>query len=59
LTDSSADRVVAYNDTKGNPYEMGLAQLITHVVNHGTHHRAETGMLLVSAVQMVSQRTRA
>ena len=21
-------------------------QLITHLVNHGTHHRAETGMLL-------------
>ena len=25
---------------------MALDQLITHVVNHGTHHRAETGMLL-------------
>jgi uncharacterized damage-inducible protein DinB len=25
---------------------MVLAQLITHVVNHGAHHRAETGMLL-------------
>jgi uncharacterized damage-inducible protein DinB len=46
LTDASADRVVAYKDTKGNPYEMVLAQLITHVVNHGAHHRAETGMLL-------------
>src|SRR5262245_9614136 len=38
LTDASADRVVAYKDTKGNPYEMVLAHLITHVVNHGTHH---------------------
>ena len=46
LTDSSANRVVAYKDTKGTPYEMVLAQLITHAVNHGTHHRAETGMLL-------------
>ena len=46
LTDSSANRVVAYKDTKGNSYEMVLAQLITHVINHGTHHRAETGMLL-------------
>jgi len=30
----------------GTPYQAPLAQLITHVVNHGTAHRAETGMLL-------------
>jgi uncharacterized damage-inducible protein DinB len=46
LTDAEADRVVHYKDTKGNPYQLPLGQLITHVVNHGTHHRAETGMLL-------------
>ena len=46
LTDADADRVVHYQDSKGNPFQMPLAQLITHVVNHGTHHRAETGMLL-------------
>ena len=46
LTDAAADRVVQYHDSKGNPFALPLAQLITHVVNHGTHHRAETGMLL-------------
>jgi uncharacterized damage-inducible protein DinB len=46
LTDVSADRVVHYTNTKGEPFDVVLSQLITHVVNHGTHHRAETGMLL-------------
>ena len=46
LTDAGADRIVDYKDMKGVPFQMALGQLITHVVNHGTHHRAETGMLL-------------
>ena len=46
LTDSEAERVVHYQDSRGNPFAVPLDQLITHVVNHGTHHRAETGMLL-------------
>jgi uncharacterized damage-inducible protein DinB len=46
LTDASAGRIVDYKNTKGEPFRMPLNQLITHLVNHGTHHRAETGMLL-------------
>jgi uncharacterized damage-inducible protein DinB len=46
LTDTNAARVVQYKDSKGHPFALTLDQLITHVVNHGTHHRAETGMLL-------------
>ena len=46
LNDDSAGRVVDYKNTKGDSFRMALDQLITHVVNHGTHHRAETGMLL-------------
>jgi uncharacterized damage-inducible protein DinB len=46
LTDGDAGRIVDYKDTKGNPFRNPLDQLISHVVNHGTHHRAEAGMLL-------------
>ena len=46
LTEANAGRVVDYKNSQGKPFQMALDQLIAHVVNHGTHHRAETGMLL-------------
>jgi uncharacterized damage-inducible protein DinB len=46
LTDSDWDRVIDYKDMAGVDHRTQLGVLITHVVNHGTLHRGEAGMLL-------------
>jgi len=35
-----------YNDTSGRPNSLPLAQLMQHVVNHGTYHRGQVTTLL-------------
>jgi len=46
LTDTRLEEVLAYHDSAGSPYERVMWQLMAHVVNHGTHHRAETAMAM-------------
>jgi uncharacterized damage-inducible protein DinB len=40
------DRVVSYKDTKGNPYETPVWQIVLHVVNHATYHRGQIVTML-------------
>ena len=45
---SSFEEVIAYQNTKGQSFETGLVDIITHVVNYGTYYRAQIVQLLKS-----------
>jgi uncharacterized damage-inducible protein DinB len=46
LDEEDLERSFDYVDTQGNAQSRVLWQTMLHVVNHGTHHRAETAMML-------------
>ncbi len=48
LTETDLAGTISYVDTRGASQERVLWQAMLHVVNHGTHHRAETALLLTS-----------
>jgi uncharacterized damage-inducible protein DinB len=46
LNDTALAGVVHYATTRGVPHQNKLWHLLVHVVNHGTHFRAEAAVLL-------------
>jgi len=46
LTDGRLNEPVRYASRRGEGREAVLWQVLVHVVNHGTHHRAEAGLRL-------------
>ena len=48
LNEQELGRTVPYRDSQGTLREMVLWKSMLTVVNHGTHHRAETAMALTS-----------
>jgi uncharacterized damage-inducible protein DinB len=43
------DQPIAYTNSKGTSFETPLRDLLSHVVNHGTHHRAQVALVLREA----------
>lgn len=46
LTDDQLNSVIPYKTTKGIPQERVLWQMMAHLVNHGTQHKAEAAAML-------------
>jgi len=43
------DHIIAYENSKGTPYETMLSDILHHVIIHGQHHRAQIAKLLRNA----------
>lgn len=43
---NSFDEVIAYNNTNNLAYENKLSDILIHITNHSTHHRAQISILL-------------
>ncbi len=37
---------VSYNNSKGDRFSTSLEDILSHMLNHGTHHRAQIGQVL-------------
>jgi uncharacterized damage-inducible protein DinB len=45
-TDEDLARTATYTNSKGIEYTSTLREVTTHLINHGTHHRAQIALLL-------------
>jgi uncharacterized damage-inducible protein DinB len=46
LTEQDLQKPITYVNFQGNEYTMRVVDIITHVINHGTHTRAQAGVHL-------------
>ncbi|ASU34095.1 DinB family protein [Mucilaginibacter xinganensis] len=40
------EKPISYKNLKGDSFENKLADILAHLINHGTHHRAQIGQQL-------------
>lgn len=46
LQTNDFSETIIYQNSKGESFQNSLTDILTHVINHGTHHRAQVGQLL-------------
>ena len=49
LTPADFDNTINYKNTQGEEFNDKLVDIMAHLINHGTHHRAQIGQHLKSA----------
>lgn len=46
ISEFDYQQIIVYKNFKGEELRSKLIDILAHVINHGTHHRAQIGMLL-------------
>jgi uncharacterized damage-inducible protein DinB len=46
LNDNDFEQTIHYKSLQGDNFETKLSDILTHLINHGTHHRAQAGQHL-------------
>jgi len=49
LNPEDFEKIISYKNSKGDSFENKLTDILAHVINHGTHHRAQVGQQLKAA----------
>jgi uncharacterized damage-inducible protein DinB len=49
LQSEDFEKPLLYKNLKGEDFENKLSDVLAHVINHGTHHRAQAGQHLITA----------
>jgi len=49
LNDADFDKTITYKNSRGDSYNNLLSDICAHLINHGTHHRAQIGQQLKQA----------
>jgi len=45
LEDVKLDMIVAYNNSKGEPFHNSVRDILFHIINHSTYHRGQIATL--------------
>jgi uncharacterized damage-inducible protein DinB len=46
LNNDDFEKQISYKNSRGESFENKLSDVLAHVINHGTHHRAQAGQYL-------------
>jgi uncharacterized damage-inducible protein DinB len=49
LQPTDFEKLISYKNSKGDNFQNKLSDVLAHLINHGTHHRAQAGQHLKEA----------